>query len=341
MTFLRSITLLFLASFAFGQNPGSSFSVSSPVSCGTLDNAIVTALQVFGQGSGFACMKTLIFPQFAVGTGWTTQVTGFLPTQPVTAGLVLGNQPSFSLSLTPGPGATDTVGNNPPVPLSTANGGCTGLWNSGGGTLPITHDVVAVIGSSGADQGDLTGLAVVGGCGAFAMDALVAGLGQGPIQMQVFAPNQMTLAQATAQVTYFYNNPNFSWQVTVNPVDINNAKNRWTAPLYQGLKSGNNYVTAFTVVNASGNAQSATISVRDGSGNPIATPFVTPVLGPGCGCNQLNQNAVGEFYAKTVGDVFPGIGDQFGSIEFTGNSGPILVLVLRVINNTLGSVPAR
>ena len=36
----------------------------------------------------------------------------------------------------------------------------------------------------------------------------------------------------------------FSWQVTVNPVDVTSAKRTWTAPLYQG----GDYVTAFTVV---------------------------------------------------------------------------------------------
>ena len=51
--------------------------------------------------------------------------------------------------------------------------------------------------------------------------------------------------------------------------------------------------------------------------------------------------AAGGYYAATVPDLFPGIGTKTGSIEFTGNSGNIVVLVLRTIKNSLGSVPAN
>jgi len=347
MTLGRSLVapILLLASLGFGQgqDPGSAFSVNSPGTCGTGDNAIVTSQDVFGQAGGFACMRTYIFPQFAVGNGWTTQITGFLPTQPFTTGLANGSGfPSFILNITPGSGAKATLGNNAPVPFSTANGGCVGFWVQGDqSTLPYSYQVLGDIGSGQADQGDFPGLGAVKGCGSITKDALLAGSAQGPLQMQIFAPNQMTINQATLQLSYFYQDQTFSWQVTVNPVDINGAKAKWTAPLYQGQNDGNSYVTAFTVVNAAKVAQSATISLRNKDGNGVGTPFVTPMLAPGCGCDQLNQSAVGEFYAGTVPNLFPGIGDQIGSIEFLGNSGPILVLVLRTVNNSLGSVPAK
>ena len=67
----------------------------------------------------------------------------------------------------------------------------------------------------------------------------------------------------------------------------------------------------------------------------------TPSIAAGCGCNVWQQSAAGGFYAGTVADLFPGIGTRNGSIQFDGNGGNIVVLVLRTIKNSLGSVPAR
>lgn len=74
------------------------------------------------------------------------------------------------------------------------------------------------------------------------------------------------------------------------------------------------YVTAFSVVNASNAPQSVTINLRDENGNALGTQM-TPVLAAGC---ELNQSAAGGFYANTVSALFPNIGTQAGSIEFTG-----------------------
>lgn len=333
------------AGVAAGQNLPSDLSfmnVSSPGSCGTPDNAIVTSQQLFGTGSGFACMKTLIFPQFAVGGGWTTQITGLMPVQPPTAGLVGGaTEPGFAVSLTPGSSAAATLfGSSTPVLFSAADGGCLALWNGekgAGSSVPYTFQIIDIIDSGTADHGSFTSLANIGGCGSNSTDTQISGSAQGPMQLQVFAPNSLSLSQATAQLSYFYNDPTFSWQVNVSPVDINSAKKTWTAPLYQGAPY--NYVTAFSVVNASNVQQSVTINLRDGNGNPIGT-YTTPQLAAGCGCNQLNQSAAGGFYANTVSTLFPSIGNQAGSIEFDGTSN-IVVLVLRAVNNTLGSVPVK
>jgi hypothetical protein len=162
-------------------------------------------------------------------------------------------------------------------------------------------------------------------------------LAQGPLQVQIVAPNATALSQATVQLSYFLVSGNISWQVTVDPVDITSAKPRWTAPLFQG----NGYVTAFSVVNASNSDQTVTVALRDNSGNAIGSAKVTPSLAAGCGCDQFNQNATGGFYANTVPALFGDIGTKTGSIEFTGSSGNIIVLVLRSVNNSLGSVPAH
>jgi hypothetical protein len=53
----------------------------------------------------------------------------------------------------------------------------------------------------------------------------------------------------------------------------------------------------------------------------------------------MPQSSTGGFYAGTVTDLFGDIGMQTGSIEFTG-TGNILVIVLRTVGNSLGSVPA-
>jgi hypothetical protein len=82
------------------------------------------------------------------------------------------------------------------------------------------------------------------------------------------------------------------------------------------------------------------IALHDQDGNPIGTPQLTPSLAPGCGCNTFGQNAVGGFYANTVTGLFGNVGTKTGNIEFTG-TGKIIVIVLRTVNNSLGSVPAK
>ncbi len=337
MNRLPSFLFLFVACafVGWGQvNDYSFLSQTSPANCGTADNAVVTLAQLAGSGSGFGCLRTLIFPQFAVGNGWTTQITGFLPTQSPAAGLVTGNVPSFLVDIRAGDGATATPNNGPAVLMSSVASGCLGFWESISGQALKHAD--AEIGPGDAGRANYTGIATRGKCTGGA-DMQMAGGAQGPMQLQVVAPNATALSQATGQLSYFYDGGTFQWQVTVNPIDINGAKPRWTAPLYQGGE----YVTAFSVVNASSTAQTVTVSLRDDNGNPIGSPKSTPLLAAGCGCNQWGVSATGGFYAITVGDFFGNIGTQTGSIEFDGSAGNILVIVLRTIKNSLGAVPAR
>lgn len=333
------LALLFFLIPAWGQPNDLSFlSTTSPGNCNTPDNAIVTAQMLFGSGVGFGCLKTVILPQFAVGGGWTSQAINFMPAQAATAGLVNGTAPGFWFSIKAGSGATFTASapGSAPVLFNTAQNGCLGLWGTEiNGAFPLAQGFSFPDDSSAAGQGTLTSVATVGSCAGGA-DAQISGLAQGPVQYQIVAPSAMALSQATVQLSYFLQSGNTSWQVTVDPVDITSAKPRWTAPLFQG----NGYVTAFSVVNASNTAQTVSVALRDNKGNSIGTPKITPSLAPGCGCNQLNQSAVGGFYANTVTALFGDIGTQTGSIEFTG-SGNVMVIVLRTVNNSLGSVPAR
>jgi hypothetical protein len=307
-------------------------SLTAPTSCASADNAVVTAATLFGGSSGFGCIKTLILPQFAVGNGWNSQITFMMPTQAPTNGLVTGTQPGFAYSISLSNGATATLPGSSPIPINTGQNGCLGLWSGSGEAGKSGGDV---IGSGRADHADLIGLATIGSCAGGA-DRQIAGLGQGPAQVQVIAPNALALSQATVQLAYFYEDANFSWQVTVNPVDVNAAKRTWTAPLYQG----GDYATAFSIVNVSNTPQTVTVTLRDGTGGGLVTQ-TTPTIAAGCGCNQWQQSAAGGYYAGTVGDLFPGIGSKMGSIQFDGNGGNIVVLVLRTIKKSLGSVPAR
>jgi hypothetical protein len=336
MPFLLGVFFLIPCS---GQLPGnlSFLSTTSPGNCNTTDNAIVTSQTLFGSGAGFGCLKTLIILQTAIGSGWTSQAINFMPALAPIAGLVNGTTPSFRTWITAGSGATFTAPGSAPVPFNTAMNGCLGLWSPElGGAFPLVQGFSFRQDSGTAGHGSLTSVATVGAC-AGGVDTQIPGLAQGPIQYQIVAPNAQALSQATVQLSYFLVSGNTSWQVTVNAVDINSAKPRWTAPLFQG----NGYVTAFSVVNASNTAQTVSVALRDDVGNSIGTSKLTPSLPPGCGCNQFKQNAVGGYYADTVTGLFGDIGTQTGSIEFTGSSGNIMVLVLRVVNNSLGSVPAR
>jgi hypothetical protein len=337
---LLAVPLVVMPAWGAGGGGGltdiSFLSVNQPPNCNTADNKIVTSQELFGQAGGYGCLRTLIFPQFAIGDGWTTQATGILPTQAAVNGLVTGTVPGFAVVITAGSNATAAPDNGPTVLLNSVSNGCLGFWDSVTGTA--TTQGFAVIDSGHAAHGDFTSMATQGKCTG-GTDTQVAGLAQGPMQVQVIAPTAAAVNQATTQVTYFYDGGTFQWQATVNPVDINGAKPRWTAPLYQGGPL--NYVTAFSVVNASGTPQTVNVALRDDTGNPITNPKATPMLAPGCGCNEYGQSAVGGFYASTVADFFGDIGTQSGSIEFTGSSGNIVVIVLRWIKESMGSVPAR
>ena len=214
-----------------------------------------------------------------------------------------------------------------------AQNGCLGLWSSN--LRAAGKSGGSVIGSGRADHLDFNGLGLVGTCVGGA-DAQIAGLAQGPMQVQVIAPNASALSQATVLLSYYYQDANFNWQVTVNPADFTSAKRTWTAPLYQGA----DYVTAFSVVNVSNVAQTVNVTLRDGTGGGIVSR-TTPLIAAGCGCNLWQQSAAGGYYAGTVPDLFPGIAAKTGSIKFTGNSGDIVVLVLRTVKNSLGSVSAN
>ena len=335
------VLLLLVALFlipAFGQPGNLSFlSNTSPGNCNTPDNAIVTAQTLFGSGTGFGCLKTLIIPQIAIGNSWTSQGINFLPTQATAAGLVTGTTPSVRIWIKVGNGATFTAPGGAPVPFNTARNGCLGIWSPElGAAYPLVQGFNFREDSGTAGSGTLTSLATVGACAGGA-DTQIDGFAQGPLQYQIVAPNATALSQAAIQLSYFLVSGTTSWQVTVDAVDINAAKTQWTGPLFEG----NGYVTAFSVLNASNTAQTVKVALRDGDGNSIGTPKFTPSLAPGCGCNQFNQNAVGGFYADTVTHFLGDIGTQTGSIEFTGSSGKIIVLLLRVVNNSLGSVPVR
>jgi hypothetical protein len=315
-------------------------SSTSPSNCGTSDNAVITSQTLFGSGSGFGCLKTLILPQFAVANGWTSQGIFLMPAQTATTGLVTGTMPGFLAVLSVGTGATATLpSGSAPVLFDTANSGCLGLWATDVGSFSGTpgHIGYPIVDSGTLASLNFVGVGTVGGCGPTPKGSAsqIPGSAEGPLQVQIVAPNANALSEATVQLTYYYQDTNVSWQVTVAPVDINAAKPQWTAPLFQGGQ----YVTAFSVVNASNAAQTVSVALRDSNGNQIAPPKTTPSLAPGCGCNQLNQSATGGFYAATVTDLFGNIGTQTGSIEFTG-TGKILVIVLRTVGNSLGSVPA-
>jgi hypothetical protein len=115
-----------------------------------------------GPGTGFACLKTVIFPQFVVGNGWTSQLGGFMPAQSPATGLVTGTAPGFLVIFQSGSAVTATPNNSAPVLLSSASGGCLGLFDlTGGVTLQLGG---VVIDSGAANRANYIGLATKGKC---------------------------------------------------------------------------------------------------------------------------------------------------------------------------------
>ena len=138
------------------------------------------------------------------------------------------------------------------------------------------------------------------------------------------------------QLTYTYNAAGTNWAVTVNPVNIFNAKATWTAPFYAGTDQ-----MAFTVVNAAKVDQTVTVTVRDINGAVQATRQ-TKLLAHQCGCNSGTNWVTGDFVANTASVFFSGVNLKQGTISFSGDQGgPIIALVVRVSGTNLYSVPAQ
>jgi hypothetical protein len=122
---LLAVPLVVMPAWGAGGGGGltdiSFLSVNQPPNCNTADNKIVTSQELFGQAGGYGCLRTLIFPQFAIGDGWTTQATGILPTQAAVNGLVTGTVPGFAVVITAGSNATAAPDNGPTVLLNSVS----------------------------------------------------------------------------------------------------------------------------------------------------------------------------------------------------------------------------
>ena len=294
-------------------------SILPPTTCGTRDELyVIWAESPFG----YSCIRTFVFPQFAIGNGgWTTEVTGVLPVQPVSFGLVQGIRASVAATVFPGDAAS--VSRFTP---------CLGLWE--GPNSLASHQFQGQALSGGASRGYYTSLSTCPPGSSVLSIPRNDVIGEGPMQVQVYGPNATAMNSGAPQLSYYFQNNTTNFQVTVNAIDVLDAKNKWTAALFQA----NGAITAFSVVNMSTFAQAATITLRDNLGNMIGTPRQTPILSAGCGCNYHERSAPGGFYARLVRDVFGDV-TQNGTIEFSAPS-PIIVLVLKVVNNSLGAVPA-
>jgi hypothetical protein len=304
-------------SFAVGFPPGN---------CGTGDNAVVNWVNDTLTGiGGYSCFATYVFPQFAVGSGWTSEVSTFLPVQPAASGLITGTSPSVLALLTPGTGASGPVSS------------CWGLLSE---TLKAGASFTYV-----APSGGLSTDVFISGTscppGSSVPTFPVSGLAQGPLQVQVFAPNAQALQQTGLQLNYSYVSTGFNWAVTVTPINVLSAKATWTAPFYWGSNDSMSY----TVVNMSPTRQTVTVTVRDINGNVQQSPMTTALLSAGCGCDSINfegpQSAAGGFSAVSLASQFGPLSFTNGTITFSANSGgPIVVLVVRVSGTNLFTVPA-
>ena len=78
--------VLFLPAGSWAQ----SYVATRPLDCGTSDQVRSVWLKPNGTTLGYSCIKTLVFPQFAVGNGWTTELGILLPPQPINFGLETG-----------------------------------------------------------------------------------------------------------------------------------------------------------------------------------------------------------------------------------------------------------
>jgi hypothetical protein len=295
------------------------FSTSTPPACGKY------VLATLGDGS-FACERYAVFPWFAAGGGgWFTQISMF--TAPVAAvnGLARGVQ--FQIGL--GPGAS----------VAAVYGGLAGSYG-------VFNFVQPPILAGSSARLDILSAVVCGSSGC----AQTGDLADGPLWVQLDAPDVQTLEAANLQLVFLFadSTGKYNTQMAGPPVFADQASAAWMSsfsetPLDQKAGAINSNDSSFAVTNLSVQAQSVSVSLYDQAGNLIAQKS-TPLLAAGTQNGaQIVPGGVygidfGSFFGLTSSVLTSFTGTIDGTVRFVSSAGlPIAPLVVRLAGNSIST----
>ena len=242
----------------------------------------------------YSCERYAIFPWFAAGQGWQSQVSMFVSPVPRVGGVVRGALVTLGI----GPGATG----------ANLFGGTFGNY---GAIFGQADALLASAGTARLDLIDSISCVVVGGC------YYDGNLAVGPLWLIIDAPDVQTLEAATTQLIFLYADATnvLSRQVAVPPVFQDQASPHWASsfsetPTGQAATTNDNFMS-FAVTNLSVVAQSVNVALYDQTGTLVAQKN-TPVLAAGstgdaylgCGAQCANQLIPGGVYADTFASFF-------------------------------------
>jgi hypothetical protein len=294
------------------------FSTSTPPACGKY------ALATLADGS-FACERYAVFPWFAAGGGWLTQVSMF--TAPVTA---VNGQPR---------GVQFQVGLGPGASVAAVYGGLAGSY----GTFNFVQSLILAGRSA---RLDILSAVVCGAAGC----AQTGDLADGPLWVQVDAPDVQTLEAANLQLIFLFadSTGKYNTQMAVPPVFNDQESGAWMSsfsetPLDRKAAAINSNDSSFAVTNLSLQAQSVSVSLYDQAGNLIAQKS-TPLLAAGTqhGAQVIPGGVYGidfgGFFGLTSSVMASLTGTIDGTVWFVSSAGlPIAPLVVRLAGNSIST----
>ncbi len=294
------------------------FSAPAPPACGKY------VLATLADGS-FACERYAVFPWFAAGGGWSTQVLMF--TAP--AGAVNGQPRGVQFQIGLGPGAS----------VAAVYGGL-------GGSHGTFNFVQPPILAGNSARLDILSAVVcgTGGC------AQTGDLADGPIWVQLDAPDVETLEAANLQLIFLFadGTGRYNTQMAVPPFFNDQASAAWMSsfsetPVDQKATSINSNDSSFAVTNLSLQTQSVSVSLYDQAGNLIAQKS-TPQLAAGTQNGpQVIPGGVygidfGSFFGLTSSGMTSLTGTIDGTVRFVSSAGlPIAPLVVRLAGNSIST----
>ena len=294
------------------------FSAPAPPACGKY------VLATLADGS-FACERYAVFPWFAAGGGWSTQVSMF--TAPVAA--VNGQPRGVQFQIGLGPGAS----------VAAVYGGLAGSY----GTFNFVQPPILAGNSA---RLDILSAVVCGSSGC----AQTGDLADGPLWVQLDAPDVETLEAANLQLIFLFadSTGRYNTQMAVPPVFSDQAAAAWMSsfsetPVDQKAATINSNDSSFAVTNLSLQAQSVSVSLYDQAGNRIAQKS-TPLLAAGTQNGaQIIPGGVygidfGSFFGLTSSAMASLTGTIDGTVRFVSSAGlPIAPLVVRLAGNSIST----
>jgi hypothetical protein len=306
------------AVFALPAMLPAQFSAPAPPACGKY------VLATLADGS-FACERYAIFPWFAAGGGWSTQVSMF--TVPVALGNGHPRGVQFQIGL--GPGAS----------VAAVYGGLAGSY----GTFNFVQPPI-LAGSSA--RLDILSAVVCGSNGC----TQTGDLADGPLWVQMDAPDIETLEAAHLQLIFLFadSTGRYNTQMAVPPVFNDQASAAWMSsfsetPVDQKAAAINSNDSSFAVTNLSLQAQSVRVSLYDPGGNLIAQQN-TPLLAAGTqnGAQVIPGGVYGidfkSFFGLTSSALASLTGTIDGTVQFVSSAGlPIAPLMVRLAGNSIST----